>query len=180
MLDPIVGYLIVASYALLFGVAGVHKLRGLARFTQVFSDYRLMPAALRRPVALAIPTLELAIALMLPWGPGRRLALCGGIGVLIAYAAAMAINLVRGQRDLDCGCGAGPERRTIAAWMIWRNLMLVLPLCIALRPWTTRSFDLPDVLTLAGGLTACALLYTSIDRLLGDVRPRANILRGTP
>lgn len=180
MLDPIVGYLIVASFALLFGLAGVHKLRGLARFTEAFSDYRLMPAALDRPVAMAIPIVELAIALLLLWGPGRRLALFGGIGVLIAYAAGMAINLARGQRDLECGCGGGHERRTIAAWMVWRNLLLVLPLCIALWSWSSRSFDLPDILTLAGGLTVCALLYTTVDRLLGDVRPRAIILRGTP
>jgi uncharacterized membrane protein YphA (DoxX/SURF4 family) len=180
MLDPIVGYLIVVSFALLFARAGIHKLRGLDRFVDAFSDYRVMPATLNRPVALAIPILELAIAMLLLWGPGRRLALLGGIGVLITYAAGMALNLARGKRDLECGCGGGYERRSIAAWMVWRNLLLVLPLCIALMSWSTRSFDLSDILTLTGGLTVCATLYTAIDRLLGDVRPRAIILRGTP
>jgi len=179
MLDPIVGYLIVVSFALLFAHAGIHKLRGVARFTDAFSAYRVMPRPLDRPVALAIPVLELAIALMLLWEPSRRLAMLGGIGVLIAYAAGMALNLARGKRDLECGCGSGYNRRSIAAWMVWRNLLLVLPLCIALLSWSARPFDASDILTFAGGLAVCTTLYGTIDRLLGDVRPRAIMLRGT-
>ena len=41
MLDPVIGILIVASFATLFASAAIHKLRDLARFDAVFAAYGL-------------------------------------------------------------------------------------------------------------------------------------------
>jgi len=99
--------------------------------------------------------------------------------VLIVYAFGMAINLARGRRDLDCGCGTARDRRSIAAWMVWRNLFLAAALGIAAFPWSPRPLDLSDLLTVMGGLTVGVILYLALDRLLGDVAPRAAILSRT-
>jgi hypothetical protein len=37
-----------------------------------------------------------------------------------------------------------------------------------------------DALTVAAGVATVALLYVSLDRLLGQVLPRAQLLRGSP
>jgi len=72
------------------------------------------------------------------WAARAPLA-CGasaaGAALLLAYAAAIAINLQRGRRDLACGCGGPHERRPIAAWMVWGNLLLAGLLGAVLLPW---------------------------------------------
>jgi hypothetical protein len=179
VLDPAFGYLIIAGIALLFASAGVRKLQGLARFTEIFAAYRVLPSALARRVAWLIPCLELSIAITLLWGPSRRMAVISAIAVLVAYASGLGVNLLRGRRDLDCGCSAARDRRAIAAWMVWRNLILAAALGIATLPWSPRLFNLTDFLTVIGGLIVGATLYAAVDRLLGDVAPKAMSLRST-
>ena len=179
MLDPAFGYLVIGGIALLFASAGAHKLRGLARFTEIFAAYRVLPGALARGVAWFIPCLELGIAAALLWEPSRRTAVASAIAVLIAYASGLAVNLLRGRRDLDCGCGGAHDRRAIAAWMVWRNLFLAAALGIAALPWSPRPFNLSDLPTVLGGLIVGAALYAAVDRLLGDIAPKALLLRGS-
>jgi hypothetical protein len=179
VLDPAFGYLIIAGSALLFASAGTHKLRDLARFAEAFAAYRVLPDAWARRLAWLIPALELGVATSLLWELSRRTAVIAAIVVLIAYASGLGVNLLRGRRDLDCGCGTARDRRAIAAWMVWRNLILAAALGVALLPWSPRSFDLTDLLTVMGGLTVAVTLYAAVDRLLGDVAPKAGILRST-
>jgi hypothetical protein len=179
MLDPAIGYLIVAGMALLLAGAAAHKLRDFPRFIAVFAAYRVLPDALARRVAWLIPCLELGIAAALCWEPSRRAALVSAVAILIAYALALAVNLGRGRRDLDCGCGTARSRRAIADWMVWRNLLLASAPAIAALPWSPRTFGATDSLTVVGGLLVCAALYAAVDRLLGDVVPKAMTLRST-
>jgi hypothetical protein len=128
-LDPAFGYLIVGGVALLLAAAAGHKLRNLSLFTEVFAAYRVLPDAWARRCAALIPCIEIAIAASLLWEPLRPWAAAAAIGLLIAYAAALGLNLMRGRRELDCGCGTSGNRRPIAAWMVWRNPLLALALC---------------------------------------------------
>jgi hypothetical protein len=176
LLDPAVGSLIVIAVAVLLAIGAIHKLRDLALFAHLFAAYRILPDSAARRLAWLIPCVELATAAALALPISRRAAVIAAIGLLAAYAAGIALNLARGRRDLDCGCAAAGHRRSIAAWMVWRNLFLILCLGIAALPWASRPFGAADVLTIAGGLMASTLLYASIDRLFGDVSPRAMAL----
>lgn len=177
MLDPAFGFLIVAGIALLLTSAAIQKFRDLARFADIVAAYRVLPTALGRPVAWLIPCLEAAIAIALVWEPFRNGAVIAAMLLLIAYAAGLGVNLRRGRRDLDCGCGPARDRRPIAAWMVWRNVLLAAALGIAALPWSPRSLHLTDLLTIVGGLAAVAILYAAADRLFGDVMPKTLMLR---
>jgi hypothetical protein len=179
MLDPAFGYLIIGGIALLFASAGMHKLRALATFTEIFAAYRVVPDVLARRLAAFIPCLELGIAAGLLWEPSRRIAVASAVAVLIGYASGLGLNLLRGRRDLDCGCGTARDRRAIAAWMAWRNLFLAAALGMAALPWSPRALNLTDLLTVMAGLAAAVVLYAAVDRLLGDVVPRGLHLRST-
>jgi hypothetical protein len=180
VLDPVFGYLIIAGIALLFASAAAHKLRGLAHFSEIFTAYRLLPDPAARRLAWLIPCLELAVAFTLLWEPSRRIAIVSAIAVLLAYASGLALNLFRKRRDLDCGCGAARGRRGISPWMAWRNVLLAAALGIAALPWSDRLFNWTDLLTTAGGLIAGVTLYAVVDGLLGDVAPKAVMLRSAP
>jgi hypothetical protein len=165
LLDPAFGYLIVMGIALLFASASTHKLRDLPRFTEVFAAYRLLPDAPARRLAWLIPCLELAVALGVLWEPSRRMAVISAVAVVTAYALGLGVNLAH-------------SRRPIAVWMVWRNLFLAVALGFAALPWSPRSFDLSDFLTVVGGLVVAVTLYAAVDRLLGDVAPRTAALKG--
>ena len=173
MLDPAFGYLILLGIALLFALAGSHKLRSLAAFSEVFTAYGVLPGGWARRTAWLIPCVELAAAAALLWEPSRRCALIAAIVLLVAYASVMAFTLARGRRELDCGCGAPGRRRSIATWMVWRNGALALLAGIAALPWSPRTLDAADLLTVVGGLAAIIMLYMAVDRLKGEVVPTA-------
>jgi uncharacterized membrane protein len=178
MLDPAVGLLLVAAVALLFGSAGVHKLRDLRRFDEIFAAYGVVPAISRLHLSWAVPVLELAVAVGLLLDASRLYASLAGIALLLSYASAIYINLRRGRRDLACGCGGPSDRTPIAPWMVWRNSLIALVLVGALAPWGARSLGLTDAVTVVFGLLTIALIYLCIDQLMGNVQ-RAAHLRGS-
>jgi hypothetical protein len=173
MIDPALGSLLIVGLALLFATVAFHKCRDLGRFTRVLTAYEVIPEGLARRLAWSIPCAELAVALALPWPPARRCAALAAVGLLLVYAAGMSVNLARHRRDLDCGCTLAGQRRPIAAWMVWRNLILALASTAAALPWVPRALLGTDLLTIAAGGLAALALYAALDRLLGDVAPRA-------
>jgi len=169
-IDPAVACLLIASMALLFLVAAIHKLRDLRRFREVFAAYRLLPLAAGRRLAPVVPALELSVSVGLLFESLRMPALWTGVALLLAYAVAIAINLARGRRDLDCGCGGPNDRRPIAAWMVWRNIGIAILLAAASLPWSDRALVLTDGVTVGFGTACCALVYLCLDRLLTPIR----------
>jgi hypothetical protein len=178
MIDPVPALLIVLSIAVLLAVSASHKLKDLPLFSTTVVAYRVIPERAARRLAWSVPGIELGLAAALLWPPSRAWGLLGAMGLFAAYAAAMARNLARNRRDLDCGCAGPGHRRPIAAWMVWRNLALATASGFAALPWMARPFSGADLLTIAAGFAAVSTLYASVDRLLGDVAPRALALRG--
>lgn len=177
MIDPALGALLAGAFALLFASAAFHKLRSPRRFAELFRAYRLLPAGLTRLWWL-VPVIELMTGAGLLASASRAGACTTGAALLLGYAAAMAVNLNRGRRDLACGCGGPDERRAIAEWMVWRNVMLAALLGAMLLPWGARPLAAADALTVGAGTVVAALLYMSLDQLLGRVAPATALLRG--
>jgi uncharacterized membrane protein YphA (DoxX/SURF4 family) len=167
-LDPAVAALVLFCAALLFAGAAVHKFRDLHRFDEIFAAYGLLPASAGRRFSRAVPVLEVLVAVGLLLDPVHPAASAVGIVLLLAYAAAIAANLLRGRRDLACGCGGPNDRRPIAPWMVWRNILLAGLLGSSMLPTSQRTLELTDALTIGFGTAACALVYLCLDRLLGN------------
>jgi Methylamine utilisation protein MauE len=168
MVDPVAGYLIVWSIALMFASASFHKLRDMRAFAESVAGYRLFPAIGARAAALSTVLIEVAVVAMSLWPASRRMANLLGVCLLAAYAMAMALNLARGRKGLNCGCGAADEHHPIALWMVVRNLLLIGALGVAMLPWSVRAMTGTDLLTIAGGVTVAAGFYLIADRLFGE------------
>lgn len=126
LMEPVVSLIMRCGLAALFAAAGVSKLRDRRRFAGIVLDYRLLPPRLALRVAAMLPWLEFALAGTLL--AGVSLALPGAAAVLLAYGAAMTVNLARGRRRMDCGCGAEPQM--LSGWLVWRNLLLAAALLL--------------------------------------------------
>jgi hypothetical protein len=165
-LDPalhLLARLVVAGVLL---SAAAHKLRDPARFRAALAGYALLPVRALRPAAAALVGLELALGgLLLAPGPGAGPAL-GSAALLALYAGAIAANLARGRRAIDCGCGARPQ--PLGAGLVLRNALLVALALAAALPAGGRALSFTDAVTLAGGAAALWLLHAAAGAALAN------------
>lgn len=171
-LDPALVWLFSVAGAVLFAAAAIHKLRAPARFAQALEEYALLPAWSVRPFGILLGGFEGAVAVALLLPRTRADGALAGAALLLIYAAALSINLVRGRRDIDCGCGGFGQRREIAPWMVARNLLVAGLLALLLLPVSARALVPLDGVTVLGGCFALMFLYVACETLLSSWRPR--------
>lgn len=165
MLDPLFAVVLRGALALLFGAAALHKLRAPRVFTATLEDYALLPAALVSAAAAGLAALEAGLALALLVPGAERVAALGGAGLLVLYSGAIAINLWRGRRAIDCGCLGPAGRQPLSGGLLWRNALLA-GACLALAaPVAERPLVWLDALAAAAGVAALALLFSAAQRL---------------
>ncbi|WP_136162682.1 MauE/DoxX family redox-associated membrane protein [Sphingomonas flavalba] len=170
MLDPFLLLLARAALGGLMLAAALHKLSEPARFADAVDGYRLVPAPLIRPTAWAIMLAELAAALAVLWPVGEawRAGLGGVAGLMLAYAAAMAINLLRGRSNVDCGClGFGAAKRIRWAMVGRGGALAAVSALVALAPAAVRPLLWIDWFGVGVGLLCVLLLYIAFDAIIG-------------
>lgn len=168
MVDTVIALVVVLSLALLWIVAAVHKVRGFEVFAVVLADYRLIPARATRACAAAVLALELGLGTGLLLPAARSLALAGSALLLVTYAAAMAMNLYRGRRFIDCGCAGVAGHQPLSGWLVARNLLLAALALAAMLPVPARPLVWVDAITVAAAVGAAALLYATGNRLIAN------------
>jgi hypothetical protein len=126
--------------ALVFLNAAMGKIRHRVAFQGVVANYRLLPEITVQVFALLLPVVEAAVggALLFapPSGPEASAAL-----LLMMFAAAMAINIWRGRRHIDCGCFQSTLKQTLSWTLVARNVGLALLLGI---PAAVPEGSLPE------------------------------------
>ncbi len=177
MVDPAIPLVIALSLALLWFVAAAQKLRGFAVFVTVLADYRLVPRRATRACAGAVIGLELALGSCLLTPVLRSLALAGSVLLLALYAVAIAVNLFRGRRFIDCGCMGPVGQQSLSGSLVARNLSLACLALAAMLPVQGRALVWLDAIAVTAAVCAAALLYAAINRLIANAPDLAR-LRG--
>ncbi len=167
--DPACQILGCVSLSALLIVAALHKLFDPETFRGTLAGYRLLPKPVLLPMGVLVPRMEVAVgmALLYPNESVRSVALLAGAALLSAYAAAMGINIRRGNRSIDCGClGFGARRPRLIWALVVRNLMIAaLALGLALLQPGERALLWFDWVSIAGGFATMCLLYACLDLL---------------
>jgi hypothetical protein len=91
-------------------------------------------------------------------------AFIGGAALLLAYAGVMTINLMRGRRFIDCGCGGATQPLSIG--LVLRNVVLAVAAITALVPAPTRPLGWLDVVSMGAGVLVLGTLYAATNQLL--------------
>lgn len=151
-----------------FALAGMSKLADQAGFRQGLTGFGL-PAALRQPVAQALPWLELAVALVLLVPATARWGAVAALGLLGAFTALVAMTLAQGRRP-SCNCFGQATSQPIGSGTLVRNLGLMaccllilavgpLPAAEDALPWWSPLSTEDDVTSvLLGALLVLTLL----------------------
>ena len=167
-IDPAVHGTVRIALTLLFLWAAGHKLRDVPAFCSAVANYELVPSGWIGPFATGVIAMELGVAAGL-WLPRlAAIAALAAAGVLAAYAGAMAINLVRGRRDIDCGCIGAAGRRPLSGALEVRNGVLALAALTIAPPAAARPLAWFDAITIGAGAAALACLYAASEAVLAN------------
>ena len=174
-MDPALAHVCRGLLALVLLSAAAHKLRGPRDFLATLRGYRLVPDGLAPLVAVLLVGAELATGAGLLAPATQRAAAFGATALLGLYGASIAINLVRGRRDIDCGCAGPAARQPLSGWLVLRNLCLAAAGVAALLPSSSRPLEALDGFTIAAGVSVLYLLHLSSNLLLA-YQPRTRAL----
>lgn len=179
-IDPAVRLVLRAALALLFIWAATHKLRGVTAFRAALADYALLPRRWLAPAAALLIAAELSVAAGL-WLRGAGIAAAAAAaGLLTIYTGAIAVNLRRGRRDIDCGCAGVAGQQPLSAALVVRNLVLAVVALLCMLPTAPRDLTWVDGLTIGAGVGTLALLYAAVDGLLAQAPQLARLARRLP
>jgi len=166
--------LILASVFLASTLGKVNQPR---QFSASVEAYHLLPGVWVKPFAYALTSTEIAVTFLLFIGwQSQAAALLSGL-LLIIFILAVGINLIRGRKDLNCGCFGSKRNQKISLKLISRNIiLLVLASCVMLGGGGILSFDqqLPSLqrslmweilLPLAFTMMGVITLYRLVDQL---------------
>lgn len=173
--DPMLVTAGSAALALVLLIAVLHKLGDREAFESAIAQYRLLPAGAAAAVSVALILAELALAAGLLVPAIRPWALMGTAGLLALYALAMAANLLRGRRTIDCGCG-GPGQPVSWALVV-RNLVLGAVALGCSGPLGERSINWHDRLEMVLITIGLLALYLMADELLRQAGRLADLRR---
>ena len=170
-----VGHVCRGLLALVFLSAVVHKLRAPRDFLATLRGYGLVPGFVAPAVAVGLIASEGAVGAGLLAPATQRAAALGAAALLGLYGAGIAINLLRGRRDIDCGCGGPAARQPLSAWLVLRNVCLAAAAIAALLPSSSRPLEALDGFTIGAGVAVLYLQYLSTNLLLAYL-PRTRAL----
>ena len=167
-LDPIFILASALTLAVLLASAATHKVRAPARFAKQLADYQLLPYSVVRPIARVIPLVELMVAFALLVPASRRGAALAAGALISLYALAIAINLWRGRRDIDCGCAGPDQAQPLRPVLLLRNSALVgLGLLAGVAP-VARDLGVFDSFVSVAATAVLLLVYAAADGLLAN------------
>lgn len=166
--EPALTWAMRVFLALLFVTAGLSKLQAITEFYGVVRNFRILPDGPSKAVAYTLPPVELAIAAGLLVPSLAVPAAAAAALLLLGFAAAIALNVVRGRTYIDCGCMRQGMKQPISWLLVGRNIALtaVAASVVALLP-AVRPTGVADMFV---GLTAGAIammLYISASMLGG-------------
>jgi uncharacterized membrane protein YphA (DoxX/SURF4 family) len=140
---PLVSTLCRVVLAAVFAIASLAKMGHVDASVRAVRAYQILPESWVRPVAYALPYLEIAVAILLLIGVGTRLVAALAAVMLVLFIAAVASAGLRGLK-IDCGCfgGGGAVTHTHYLREIGRDsLFLLLALWLIAFPASRLSVD---------------------------------------
>jgi uncharacterized membrane protein YphA (DoxX/SURF4 family) len=141
--------------ATIFFFSGLAKLANLEQFEGAVREYRIVPHSLSGIAAIAIPLTETVLGICLFLGILLRPAAIAVAALLVAFSAAISLNLAQGRRHA-CGCFGTLSQSEISVYAVFRNVIFI-GLAVALSQWTPTALAVNGKL----GMSASASISTS-------------------
>lgn len=163
--DPVIELVLRLSLGAIF-VAGLrHKLKDLDAFRRTVWAYEILPEFAVSAAGSAVVLAELAVVFCLlqakAWLAGGAAAILLGV-----YTLAIAWNLLRGRRDIDCGCGGPASYQKLGPALLLRNGILMAAALVLTNGGQQRELSWVDGVSVLASLAVLALCWKAAEELL--------------
>ena len=177
VLDPAVSLTLRCFLALVFVRALAGKVRDVGGFASTIREYELVPPGVANALATTLLAVEIVLIPTLLIPGTAAIASFAAVVVLALYSAAIGVNLLRGRRDIDCGCAGPAAHQPLHELLLVRNAAFVTAAVIAALPMTSRSMIWIDVVTITTA-TACLFALASATDGLAALAARSRRVLG--
>lgn len=132
-------------------------------------EYQLLPAGLLALASFILMAAEVlaAVLVLIPATGVHGFAIM--LALLLTYSAGISINLLRGRRDIDCGCNGPADKQLLSWWLVARNLIFAGLAGLAMQAPSGRIMNWLDLLTILFGVLVATGLYLSLKQLLAQL-----------
>ncbi len=163
----LLGLIARMALAAVFAAAALHAMRDWARFRGAVAEYRIGPGPLAQAAGWALPPAEAAVATALLIPATARAACAAGAALLLLFALGMAVNVARGRREIDCGCG-GADGQTLSWALVARNVVLAAMLTAAATTAAPAAWGAAEGALCLAAAAALAAMYFVANQLLAN------------
>lgn len=138
-MSDVIATAVQLAIGLIFVQAAVGKVQAWHEFKGILGAYELLPPCAVPSATFVVVTAEslTGMALLTAWKVSTAASVAAGLFIL--FAAAMAVNLIRGRTSLDCGCFQS-ARQPLEWRLVIRNLVAAAAVLVA-SPFTLAMDD---------------------------------------
>ena len=181
MADPVIARALGATLSVVLLMGAWQKWREPEIFQAALENYRLLPDGLLVPVSRLMPLWEAGAGILILLPATRAVGGMAAAVLLLVVSTGVVVNLLRGNYDIDCGCGglgSGLGEQSLSWGLVARNCILLSVLPMASGEGLPRSMVWLDYVTVACGTLALIGLYASANQLMAN-HPRLHALRNS-
>ncbi len=113
-------------FSIMFLSSAISKLKKLEYHRIIIQEYKILPPSLVKIFSRFDVLGELVIGTLFLLGLFHKTASALAILLLSIYSVAILVNLLRGNRNISCGCGGVVGNHKLSWWLVLRNLALIL------------------------------------------------------
>jgi len=153
---------LVLWIAMVFTMAAFGKLAAWGELAGVVQNFRVLPRSWALPVSFVLPPLEAAVAVGVLLPATRMAAAAGAAALFAVFGAALALNLYRGRRQIDCGCFRSGLKQLISGAAVVRNIVLTIAALLLAQSAGAATLSPLEWVMAVGAALTLMLCYLSV------------------
>lgn len=178
------GLLFRLVLAWLFISAFLSKISDFTTHLSIIREYQIIPYRWSKSFAYVDLGMQAFVGISMLFGLFTQLGLALALLLLVAYTVAISMNLLKGRRQISCGCGGLAGNHFLSWKLVGRNVVFI-GLAIYVRKWSGGWASLDFYLTAEGAWFAdwiIAIGFSSVCICLlmgifGEISTLKHILR---
>tara|TARA_R110000737_G_scaffold97345_1_gene131470 strand:+ start:1973 stop:2497 length:525 start_codon:yes stop_codon:yes gene_type:complete len=140
----------------------IHKLADINGFNHSLKQYQWVPPINHTILLSGLIVAETISAIFVVLPALQMLGLFIACSLLLAYSVLIALNILSGNRDFDCGCLFGNQEQRLSASLLWRNAgIFLLHVLAVIGLQSGTPIQTSDVLT--------SLLFGAVTLFIGVI-----------
>ncbi|ENJ6134446.1 MULTISPECIES: MauE/DoxX family redox-associated membrane protein [Bacillus] len=135
-------FIMKIGLATLFISTGIDKIKKFNIHLLIIKEYQIIPENQIRLFTIIEIFAELFISICLFIGLFHTFTLICAVLLLLVYSVAISINLLRGRKEISCGCGGVLGNHKLSWMLVVRNLFIgAVSVILLMYPLSLGSLD---------------------------------------